>query len=62
MVLITASGTWRSVPAGTCWIDRYSATDDARIVRWSEKGIDYRAQLSGDDLRAFVLGCIIQYA
>ncbi len=62
MVLITAPGTWRRVPAGACWIDRYSATDDVRTVRWSEKGIDYSAQLSGDDLRAHVLGCIIQYA
>ena len=62
MRLLTDSGTWRRVPAGACSIDRYSATPDVRTVRWREMGIDYSAQLSADDLRAYVLGCIIQYA
>jgi hypothetical protein len=62
MVLLTSSGTWRQVPAGACWIDRYSAAPDIRTVRWNEKGIDFSARLSGDDLRAFILGCILQYA
>jgi len=62
VVLLTDSGTWRRVPAGACWIDRYSAAPDVHTLRWSEQGIDYGAQLSGDDLRAYIRGCIIQYA
>ena len=62
IVLLADSGTWRRVPAGACWIDRYAAAPEVRTIRWSEKGIDYSAQLSDDDLRAYILGCIIQYA
>ena len=62
MVLVIGEGTRRRVPAGTCWIDRHSAAPDVCTVRWSEQGIDYASQLYGDDLRAYVLGCIVQYA
>jgi len=60
--LLTVSGEWRRIPAGACWIDRDSAAPDVRTVRWSEERIDYGARLSGEDLRAYILGCIIQYA
>jgi hypothetical protein len=62
MVLVIGPGTSRRVPAGVCWIDRYPAASRVRSVRWNEAGIDYSAQLSDDDLRAYVMGCIIQYA
>ena len=62
VVLRTPSGEWRRVPAGACWIDRDPAAPDDRTVRWSEKRVEYGARLSGEDLRAYILGCIIQYS
>jgi hypothetical protein len=62
MVLVTGEGARRRIPAGACWIDRHSAAPDVCTVRWSEEGIHYSSQLSVDDLRAYVLGCIVQYA
>lgn len=62
IVLLSDSGAWRRVPAGACSIVRYSAAPEVHTIRWSEKGIDYSAQLSGDDLRACIRCCIIQYA
>jgi hypothetical protein len=62
LALLTASGEWRRVPAGACWIDRDPEAPDVRTVRWSEKRVDYGARLSGEDLRTYILGCIIQYA
>lgn len=62
MVLLTGDGTRRRLPAGACWIDRHAAASGACVVRWNELGIDYRAEMPGEDLRAYVLGCIVQYA
>jgi hypothetical protein len=60
--VITGDGARRRVPAGACWIDRQSATPHVSTVRWMEQAPDYIAQMSADDLRACVLGCIVQYA
>ena len=60
-MLAPFGGTRRRVPAGACWIDRHPAPPDVCTVRWSELGVDYSAQLSCDDLRRYVLGCIVQY-
>ena len=62
MVLLTADGARRRLPAGPCWIDRHAAASGACVVRWNESGIDYRAEMPDEDLRACVLGCIVQYA
>jgi hypothetical protein len=62
IVLAAGDGTRRQIPAGVCRIERYSAAPDVCSVHWSERGIDYSAQLSAEDLRAYVLGCIVQYA
>ncbi len=62
MMVCTAEGTPMRVPAGACRIDRPSAMQAVCTIHWSERGIDYSAQLSSKDLRAYVLGCIVQYA
>jgi hypothetical protein len=62
MVLLTDDGTRRRVPAGACSIDRQSGATGVRIVRWNELGTDYSAHLSRDDLRGYLLGCLVQYA
>jgi len=62
VVLLTSDGTRRRIPAGACWIDRQASVPDVCTVRWCELGIDYSAALSGEDLRAYVLGCRVQYA
>ena len=62
IVLTAGDGTRKRIPAGACWIGRYSATPETCTVHWSERGIDHSAQLSAEDLRAYVLGCTVQYA
>jgi hypothetical protein len=62
MVLRADDGTPRRVPAGACWIDRYSAAPGVCTVRWVGSGTDYTAQVSSVELGAFMRGCIIQYA
>jgi hypothetical protein len=61
MVVVDGDGARRHIPAGACWIDRYSAVAEICTVHWSERGIDNNAQLSAEDLRGYVLGCIVQY-
>jgi hypothetical protein len=62
MIVRTAEGTRRRVPAGACRIDRHSPMQTVCTIHWSERGADYSAQLSSKELRAYVLGCIVQYA
>ena len=62
MVLSTAEGTRRRVPAGACRVDRQSAALDVCTVPWSESGMNYSALLSGEELRTYLVGCIVQYA
>ena len=59
---MTGDGARRRVPAGACWIDRQLATPDVCTVRWTEHASEYSAQVPAEDLRAYVLGCIVQYA
>lgn len=62
MVLLAVDGTRRHIPAGRCWVDGRSPLPEICTVRWSESGTDYSAQLSREDLRSYILGCIVQYA
>ena len=62
MVVLTGEGGRARIPAGACWIDGHYAETAFCTVRWSELGMEYSGRLSGVDLRAYVLGCILQYA
>jgi hypothetical protein len=61
-MVVTLQRSPTRIPAGACWIDRDTAAPNVCTVRWSERGIDYSARLSGEELREYVLGCIVQYA
>jgi hypothetical protein len=62
MVVSVGVGSATRVPAGACRIDRHSATPDVYTVRWIEAGTECSGQLPCDVMRAYLLGCIVQYA
>jgi hypothetical protein len=62
VVLITADGSGRRMPAGACWIVDESASRDIYTVRWGESGGEQTARVSGEHLRTYLRGCMIQYA
>jgi hypothetical protein len=62
MAIVAADGGRRRVPAGACWIDRQFETPGVCTIRWTEQTIEYSVQLSSQELRSYVLGCIVQYA
>lgn len=61
MLVVTAHGASRRVPAGACRIGPLSASR-FRTVRWSDNGVEQSAQVSAEDLSAYLRGCIVQYA
>jgi hypothetical protein len=61
MVVVTAEGGRRRIPAGACRIGAHSARRSS-TVSWWEKGIEHSAEVSAEDLSAYVLGCVVQYA
>lgn len=61
-IVLLTGGIRTRIPAGACWIDRHSAAPDFCTIRWSKLGTEYSAQLSREALRAYVLGCLLQYA
>jgi hypothetical protein len=61
MRVVTAEGASRRVPAGACRIGPFSGAR-FRTVRWWEGGVEQSAQLSAEDLSAYLHGCIVQYA
>jgi len=62
MVVVTGAGAPRRVPAGACRIGPHSTPRRSCTVRWLEKGIEHSAEISAEDLSAYVLGCVVQYA
>jgi hypothetical protein len=62
MVVVTREGAHRRVPAGACRIGPHSTPRRSCTVRWWEKGIEQSAEISAEDLSAYVLGCVVQYA
>jgi hypothetical protein len=62
MVVVTAEGTRRCVPAGECRIGPHPSARRLRTVRWRESGVEQSADVSAEDLSAYVLGCVVQYA
>jgi len=62
MVVMTGDGTRKQVPAGACIIDWHSERAPACTIRWSELGVDCSGQISAEALRAYLLGCVVQYA
>ena len=61
MLVVTAEGASQRVPAGACRIGPLSASR-FRTVRWSDNGVEQSAQVSAEDLSAYLHGCIVQYA
>ena len=61
MLVVTAEGASRRVPVGACRIGPLSASR-FRTVRWLENGVERSAQVSAEDLSAYLQGCIVQYA
>lgn len=61
MHVVTAEGASRRVPAGVCRIGPRSASR-FRTVCWLENGVEQSAQVSVEDLFAYLHGCIVQYA
>lgn len=61
MLVVTAGGASQRVPAGACHIGPLSASR-FRTVRWSENGVERTAQMSAENLSAYLQGCIVQYA
>jgi len=62
MVVVTGEGGHRRVPPGECRIGPHSTPRRSCTVRWREKGIEHSAEVSAEDLSAYVLGCVVQYA
>lgn len=62
MVVVTHEGGHRRVPAGECRIGPHSTPRRACTVRWRERGVEQSAEISAEDLSAYVLGCVVQYA
>ena len=62
MVVVTHAGAHRRVPAGECRIGPHTTPRRACTVRWRERGIEQSAEVSAEDLSAYVLGCVVQYA
>jgi hypothetical protein len=61
-IALAGNASRRCIPAGACWIDRDATASGQWTVRWNEGGVDHRTQLSGEALRSYVLGCLVQYA
>lgn len=62
MFVVTAAGVRRRVPAGACRIGPQSAPPRFCTVSWRENGIEQRAEVSAEDLSAYLQGCIVQFA
>ena len=62
MVVVASDGTRKRVPAGACLIDRESEQTIACTIRWSDLGVDCSGQIAAQVLRAYLLGCVVQYA
>lgn len=62
MFVVTAEGLRRRVPAGACRIGPQSMPRRFCTVRWWEHGVEQSAQVSAEDLSAYLHGCIVQYA
>jgi hypothetical protein len=62
MFVVTAEGVRRRVPAGACRIGSHSAPRRFGAVSWRENGVDQGAEVSAEDLSAYLQGCIVQFA
>lgn len=62
MLVITAAGEHRRVPPGACHIGPYSTQRRLWTVRWHEGGVERAADVSANDLSAYLRRCIVQYA
>ncbi|HTO48480.1 MAG TPA: hypothetical protein VML91_12655 [Burkholderiales bacterium] len=62
MLVVTADGASRRVPAGACRIGPHSMPRRFCTVRWWEHGLEQSAHVSAEDLSAYLHGCIVQYA
>jgi hypothetical protein len=61
MLVVTAEGASRRVPAGACRSRPLSASR-FRTVRWSDNGVQQSAQVSVEDLSESLRGRLGQYA
>jgi len=52
----------RRVPAGTCWIRQRASPQNPPVVGWTEKGIEYHAELPDEVFRSYLSGCMLQYS
>jgi hypothetical protein len=62
VVVVNAEGVRRRVPAGACRIGAHSTPWRVCTVRWLEQGIEQSAEISAEDLSAYLLGGVVQYA
>jgi hypothetical protein len=62
MLVVTADGASRRVPAGACHIGPRSMPRRFCTVRWWDHGVEQSAQVSAEDLSAYLRGRIVQYA
>jgi hypothetical protein len=62
VVVVTGDGVSRRVPAGACWIRQRTSPQNLPIVGWTEKGIEYYAELLDDVFRWYLGGCMLQYS
>lgn len=61
VVVVTRDGTSRSVPAGPCWIRQRASPRDPPLVGWTEREVEYHAELTDDVFRSYLSGCMLQY-
>jgi hypothetical protein len=61
MVVMVGNGMRKQVPAGACIIDWHSERALACTIRWNELGVNCSGQISAEMLRAYLLGCVVQY-
>ena len=62
VVVVTRDGMSRRVPAGTCWIRQRASPQNPPVVGWTEKGIEYHAELPDEVFRSYLSGCMLQYS
>jgi hypothetical protein len=62
MLVVTREGASGRVPAGACRIGPHSTPRRSCTIRWWERGIEQSAEIAAQDVSAYVLGCVVQYA
>lgn len=62
MSVVSGDGLQRMVPAGPCSIGMPRTVGGCPSVSWRAGGVNHRAEVTAEDLAAYLRGCVVQYA